>query len=57
MTNANSDSKDFILSQLEEALEERQTSDRRQNAKPLAEGFEDRRKGDRRTLAQQAETA
>ncbi len=57
MTDTNTESKDFILSQLEEALEERQNSDRRQNMQPLAEGFEDRRKGDRRTLAQQEEMA
>lgn len=38
----------FIISQLEEALEERQNSDRRKDTQPLAEGIEDRRKGDRR---------
>lgn len=35
----------FVLSQLEEALEERQNPDRRKSEKPVAE---DRRKGDRR---------
>jgi hypothetical protein len=40
----------LVLSQLEEALEERQTSDRRKNQKGLPEGIaQERRKGDRRT--------
>ena len=38
----------FIISQLEEALEERQNSDRRRDKQPLQEGIEERRKGDRR---------
>ncbi|VUD63966.1 hypothetical protein TDB9533_03218 [Thalassocella blandensis] len=38
----------FVLSQLEEALEERQSPDRRKTQKPVAE---DRRKGDRRSQA------
>lgn len=38
----------FVLSQLEEALEERQRPDRRQAQKPVAD---DRRKGDRRSQA------
>lgn len=47
-----SDNKDvttLLFSQLEEALEERQTPDRRQAAAGVPEGVEeDRRKGDRR---------
>ena len=38
----------FLLSQIEEALEERQTPDRRKSKKPVSQ---DRRKGDRRTRA------
>lgn len=38
----------FILSQLEEALEERQNPDRRKKSEPVSQ---DRRKGDRRTQA------
>jgi len=41
----------FVISQLEEALEERQTPDRRKEAKPPFVG-EDRRKGNRRNRAQ-----
>lgn len=44
----NQESKPFILSQLEEALEERQNSDRRKQNVPLVKGSIDRRKGDRR---------
>ena len=38
----------FILSQLEEALEERQNNDRRQKDHPIDPQVEDRRKGNRR---------
>ena len=40
----------FILEQLEEALEERQGSDRRKAQQPLDPGMVDRRKGDRRQI-------
>ena len=40
-----------LFSQLEDALEERQKSDRRQAQKPIpTDVLQDRRKGDRRTI-------
>jgi len=43
--------KPLVLSQLEDALEEREGSDRRKQQAAMPEGIkEDRRKGDRRTL-------
>ena len=48
MTKSNIPEK-MILTQLEEALEERQSPDRRQQKKSLPEGvLKDRRRGDRR---------
>jgi cytidylate kinase len=41
-----------LLSQLEDALEERQDNDRRKNQKPLTE-IQDRRKADRRETKKQ----
>jgi len=42
--------KPLVLSQLEDALEEREGSDRRKQPAAMPEGLrEDRRKGDRRT--------
>ena len=46
----------FILSQLEEALEERQNPDRRKAQQPF-DGAEDRRKGDRRAAEAKADTS
>ena len=49
MSNSKNDGKPAIsVSQIEDALEERQNSDRRQRDQPLGSGVEDRRKGDRR---------
>lgn len=47
---------DMILEQLADALEERQTPDRRQDKKGLPQGVvEDRRREDRRSRRQRAE--
>jgi hypothetical protein len=43
----------ILLSQLEDALEERQDNDRRKVQKPLSD-IEDRRKADRRALNKQS---
>ena len=45
----------YIISQLEEALEERQNGDRRKNNVPLEEGVDDRRKLDRRAATSASE--
>ena len=50
MNNEKTEAKPFIISQLEDALEERQVSDRRNQDLPLSQGAEDRRKGDRRDI-------
>ena len=49
--------KPFVISQLEEALEERQNSDRRKTEKPLKEGEVDRRVQDRRSTASESAQA
>lgn len=40
--------KSMLISQIEDALEERQNNDRRKQRETLPEGVDDRRKGDRR---------
>ncbi len=46
--------KPFVISQLEEALEERQNNDRRKINQPLKEGETERRQHDRRSSAAEA---
>ena len=49
MSSQEQQAKPFILTQLEEALEERQKSDRRKEEAELSQSMEDRRKSERRT--------